>query len=292
MARNPDKAFVEAFDDDVKMEYQGAEVLDGIAYEKNNIGAESCQFQTFNSVTMDEHSRGSKFDPKNISHGKAKATLSDKRVADISDIFDQDKMDVNERQLLAETFGKAMGREQDQTLYNAIDAGSYSGSQEISASGTDPAGPNAAMNITKLRHAKYHFEDIEVEDNENLYCIWSPESKRQLLATTEVASQDYNQVKALVQGDVNNFLGFEFRRLSSSRDEGGLAVETGTHQNYAVHGRSLGVATGLGPRTDVDWSPEYASWIVQAFLSLGATIIDPEGQVNIKTDGSAAINQS
>lgn len=288
MSRNPDKAFVEAFDDDVKHAYQGGEVLDGIAYKKTNIGAESCQFQSMGKSTMQDHSRGSKFEPADTPHENAVATLSDKRWSDDSDLFDQDKMDVNERQELAKVAGKAMGREEDQVCYDTIDNRSTTYQASDNSLIEESTGSNSAFNIEKLREAMFVFDNQEVEKDDR-YIIWSPASARQLLGTTEATSSDFNTVQTLVRGDMNDFLGFEFRKLSTNRDEGGLTVDSGTHHNYAVHGRSVGIASGTGPRTDVDWSPEYAVWIVQAFLSLGGTVIDDEGQIRIESDGSATV---
>ena len=42
------------------------------------------------------------------------------------------------------------------------------------------------------------------------YFVCGPKQIQDLLATTEVKSSDFNTVKALAQGDINSFLGFEF----------------------------------------------------------------------------------
>jgi len=282
VSKSADQAFVDAFDDEVKHAYQGGGKLRDCVSVRNNIGAQSIQFQKLGTATMRDNARQSKFEPADVAHTKATATLTDKRVSELTDVFDDDKMNINERQELAKIFGNSMGREEDQTIYDIMDDQSYSGDQQI---GTSVGSGSGEMNITKLRQAKNHFDEIEAPMSDRFF-VMTPKAQMQLLSTTEVASQDYNQVKALVQGEVDTFLGFTFKTLPPSREEGGIAVNTNTANNYAFHKRSVGCAIGTGPRTDVDWNSTYASWLTQSFLSIGCAIRDDEGQVQVQSDQS------
>ena len=49
-------------------------------------------------------------------------------------------------------------------------------------------------------------------DGEEQFAIVSASQIQSLLRTTEVTSNDYNTVKALVAGEINTFMGFEFIR--------------------------------------------------------------------------------
>lgn len=286
MSKTADKAFVEAFDDEVKHAYQGGGSLRETVTIRNNIGAESYQFQKLGKVSMRDHASQSKFEPADIEHSNSVATLTDKRVSELTDLFDDDKMDVNERQELSMAFGKAMGRQEDQTIYDTINGPSYSGDQLVE----ETVGGNNAMNITKIRNAKEYFDHIEAPEDQR-YMVLTPKACMQLLATTEVTSQDYNQVRALVQGEVTEFLGFTFKKLSPNRDEGGITVNSNIANNYAYHTPAVGCAIGTGPRTDVDWEPIYASWLTQGFLSIGGAMRDTDGAVQIQSDQSVDVNQ-
>lgn len=287
MSKTADQAFVEAFDDEVKHAYQGGGMLRETVSVRNNIGAESYQFQKLGSVTMRDHASQSKFEPADIEHTNAVATLTDKRVSELTDLFDDDKMDINERQELSMSFGKAMGREEDQTVYDTINDGqSYSGDQLVEES----VGGNAAFNTTKIRAAKEHFDEIEAPP-EDRYFVVTPKAMQQLLGTTAPTSSDFNTVKSLVDGDLDTWMGFDFKVLPPSRDEGGIEVDSDIALNYAYHKKSVGCAIGTGPRTDVDWEGIYASWLTQGFLSIGGALRDTEGQVQVQTDQNVDVTQ-
>jgi len=77
----------------------------------------------------------------------------------------------------------------------------------------DLGGTNEGLTINKLIEAKKLFwnNDVDLEDPMNeLYMAVSGEQLANLFATTEVTSADYNTVKALVQGQVDSFMGFKF----------------------------------------------------------------------------------
>lgn len=286
MSKTADQAFVDAFDDEVKHAYQGGGKLRETVTVRNNIGANSIQFQKLGTAQMRDNARQSKFEPADVTHSNATATLTDKRVSELTSLFDDDKMNINERQELAKVFGKAMGRQEDQTVYDTINGGSYSGDQQVGTS----VGGNAAMNTTKIRQAKYWFDKIEAP-MEDRYFVMTPKAQQQLLGTTSATSSDYNSVRALVQGEIDTWLGFTFKTLPPDRSEGGIAVNTNTANNYAYHKPSVGLAIGTGPRTDVDWNSTYASWLTQGFLALGGALRDTEGQVQIQTDQSVDVTQ-
>lgn len=286
MSRSAPEAFVKDFDDEVKHAYQGGGKLREVTTVRNNVEAESYQFQRLGTAVMSDHARQSKFEPANIEHTNQVANLVDKRVADLTDLFDDDKMNISERQEFSKTFGKAMGRQEDQVIYDTIETASFSGDQDISKG----VGGNDAMNTTKLRNAKAYFDEQEVPRSER-YVIWTPDAQQQLLGTESGSSSDYDTIKALVDGEKDTWLGFTFKELPTSREEGGITVNSDIANNYAVHKKALGLAIGTGPRTDVDWSPEWASWLTQAFLSLGGAVRDPEGLVRIQTDQTVDVTQ-
>lgn len=77
------------------------------------------------------------------------------------------------------------------------------------------------LNVRSLRLAKHYLDSQEVEGSR--YIIHRSIDLQALLSQTEVTSSDYNSVKALVQGEVDTFLGFKFIRserlpLASAND--------------------------------------------------------------------------
>src|SRR4029077_4359938 len=75
---------------------------------------------------------------------------------------------------------------------------------------------NTGLTIGKLRQAKYMLDAADNDDEDPRYIAITAKALQDMLRTTEVTSADYNGVKALVDGNVNTFLGFEFKRISNS----------------------------------------------------------------------------
>lgn len=69
-------------------------------------------------------------------------------------------------------------------------------------------GGNNLLNVTKLREAAANLDNGEVEGER--YFIAGVSDKKNLLSATETTSSDYNTVKALVNGQIDEFLGFKF----------------------------------------------------------------------------------
>lgn len=75
---------------------------------------------------------------------------------------------------------------------------------------------NSGLTIGKLRQAKFILDNNDVDDEEQRTLAYSAKELQQLLRSTEVGSADYNDVKALVHGELKQFLGFQFKRVSRS----------------------------------------------------------------------------
>jgi len=71
---------------------------------------------------------------------------------------------------------------------------------------------NSNMTIGKLRIARKQLQTYEAGGmgEGTLFCVMGPSQLQALLRTTEVTSSDYNTVKALVNGEINTFLGINF----------------------------------------------------------------------------------
>lgn len=80
---------------------------------------------------------------------------------------------------------------------------------------------NSNLTIGKLRRVRYLLEKAEALEEDDMragaydLCIAvDPSQKQALLRQTEVTSADFNNVKALVDGKVDTFMGFKFIRMN------------------------------------------------------------------------------
>ena len=117
----------------------------------------------------------------------------------------------------------AARRQKDKVIVEAFGATAWGGEQatvahEFSAANIidvqtgHPSGSasNQPLNLEKLLELRARFDEAELDETDPIYIAISPRQKKQLLNTTEVKSADYNTVKALADGKINSFLGFEF----------------------------------------------------------------------------------
>lgn len=74
---------------------------------------------------------------------------------------------------------------------------------------------NSSLTIGKLRQAKFILDDGDVDDEEARVIAYTAKELQALLRTLEIGSADYNSVNALVEGKVDTFMGFRFKRVSS-----------------------------------------------------------------------------
>lgn len=107
---------------------------------------------------------------------------------------------------------------------------------------------NSGLTIGKLRKANSLFGLAEVDESEPRVMAVTQLQLDDLLKMTEVNSADYNNVKALVDGKVDTFMGFKFKRVND------LPVSSSIRS--CVAWVKSGVWYGLGERkTHMDLLP-------------------------------------
>ena len=216
----------------------------------------------------------------NTPHSRRRVSLYDYDWADLVDNMDVKKILTDPTSSYAVNARNAMNRSQDDEIIAAALATCYGGvdgstSYAFDTSNKQIAAASAGLTVAKLRSAKQMLDGDEV-DEEDRVCVIGSKQLQDLLGTTEVTSADYNSVKALVDGNVDTFMGFKFIR--SER----LSLSSSTRKCIAYQKNSLLLAVGLdvivdvGPRRDKNMA-------IQVYLgmSIGATRMDEKGVVEI-----------
>jgi hypothetical protein len=276
MAISISNAFVTLFDAEVKQAYQADAVLRNTVRLRTGVTASTHKFPKIGSGVATARVPQTDVTPLNVSYSQATVTLSDWIAAEYSDIFNQAKVNFDERAELVQVVGKAIGRRADQLVINAI----ASSSTTLTVS-NDIGGTDSNLNVAKLRRAKSLLDTNNVPMDER-YLLIHAANLQNLLSETSVTSSDFNTVKALVQGELDTFLGFKFITIGD-RSEGGL-VGGGSGQDrkvWAWHKSAVGMAEGMGIRSEINYIPEKTSWLVSSMLSAGAVAIDAGGIVEI-----------
>jgi hypothetical protein len=276
MAVSISNAFVTLFDTEVKQAYQADAVLRNTVRLRTGVTASTHKFPKIGSGVAQVRVPQTDVTPLNVTYSQATVTLTDYIAAEYSDIFNQAKVNFDERQELVQVVAKAIGRRSDQMIIDALAASSTSLTVATSIGG---AGTN--LNMAKLREASrlLNTSNVPAEDR---YILIHASQLSSLLSETAVTSSDFNSVKALVQGDITSFMGFNFITIGD-RTEGGLTGggSGSTRKVYAYHKMAVGMAESMAIRSEINYIPEKTSWLVSSMFSAGAIAIDAGGCVDI-----------
>jgi hypothetical protein len=122
-------------------------------------------------------------------------------------------------------------------------------------------------------------------DDEGRYMAVTAEQLEDLLGITEVTSSDYNTVKALVQGELDTWLGFNFVRVDGTRIDGTkiLPFITGSDRAVVAWQRDqvvLGIGAQPNARISERADKNYATQVFYS-MSIGAARMQEVGCVEV-----------
>lgn len=269
-------AFITLFDAEVKQAYQGRAQLVAAVRQRRGVEGSTVKFPKVGKGVATVRVPQSDVTPLNVSFSHATVTLQDFNAAEYADIFNQAKVNFDERQELVQVVANAIGRRQDQIILDALAGSSTSNVVDENEGGTD-----TGLNVAKLRAAKKLLDKNNVPMSDR-HIIIHANSLASILGETSVTSADFNTVRALVSGELNTFLGFMFHTIGD-RAEGGLPIDSSERKLWAFHRDAVGYAEGIAPRTEINYIPEKTSFLVNAVFSAGAIAIDAEGIVEVQT---------
>jgi hypothetical protein len=186
--------------------------------------------------------------------------------ADLIDDQDKLRMLIDPTSPYAINGAYALGRAMDQLIIDAALGTAKTGengttntsfataSQQVTVGGT-PVG----LTVAKLRSAKKILMANEVDvEQDPLYIAVTAKQLDDLLGTTEVTSSDYNTVKALVQGQVDTFMGFKFIHTEL------LGVNGSSHRRviaWAKSGLHLGMWNDINSKIDQRADKSYSTQV-------------------------------
>jgi hypothetical protein len=269
-------AFITLFDAEVKQAYQGRAQLVAAVRQRRGVEGSSVKFPKVGKGVATVRVPQSDVTPLNVAFSQATVNLTDFNAAEYADIFNQAKVNFDERQELVQVVANAIGRRQDQIILDALAGSSTGNVVDENEGGTD-----TGLNVAKLRAAKRLLDKNNVP-MDNRHIIIHANSLASILGETSVTSADFNTVRALVSGELNTFLGFTFHTIGD-RAEGGLPIADSERKLWAFHRDAVGYAEGIAPRTEINYIPEKTSFLVNAVFSAGAIAIDAEGIVEVQT---------
>jgi len=279
-------AFVQQYSDNVIMlaQQKGSRLQDNVMVKPGVVG-ENCYFERMGATAAQERTTRHGDSPlMNTPHSRRRVSMKPYDWGDMVDEPDQIRMLIKPESKYAMNAVWALGRSKDDIIIAAMCGNAYTG-KDGSTTVALPSGQKVAqdgtpssLTVEKLRKAKVVLDTAEVDPDIPRFLMAQSLSIDALLGTTQVTSSDYNVVKALVQGEIDTFLGFKFIRIQRLP-----LVTTGTYRAaYAWAKDGMGLAIGSEVKTRItERADKNFSVYVWASMDLGATRIEDEKVVEI-----------
>ena len=141
--------------------------------------------------------------------------------ADLIDRPDRIRMLIDPTGPYATNAVQAFNRRKDDIIIAAALGNAYTGREgevvvalPATQKFTGPGFADKPITVELLTEIKTKFWNNDLDEEEQLTMAVSPDSIRSLLLDDRVSSADFNTVRALVRGDVDEFMGFKFVRTT------------------------------------------------------------------------------
>ena len=218
-------------------------------------------------------------------HSRRRLSLADYEWADLVDDVDKVRMLVDPTSSYARAAAAAMNRSIDDVIITSMNASASTGV----AGGSSTALPSTqktattdqsdGLTIAKLLAAKKILDDNDVDPSLKRFIVCGPQQVSDLLGTTQVTSSDFNTVKALAQGDISSYLGFEFimsTRLNKDATNTTARLVFAYTEDAVKLGIGKDISAKISERADKSYSTQ-----VYYCMSLGAVRMEEKKIVQI-----------
>ena len=269
MTATIDQAFIKQFEAEVHMAYQRmGSKLKNMVRNVSNVKGSTVQFQKVAKGSASTKARHAEVVAMNSVHSNVTATLSDFYAADYVDKLDELKVNIDERNIVAQNAAYALGRKTDEIVTDTFDA-------SATALANNSAGSTTGMNLDKAQNVFEIFGNNDVPDDGQRYWVVGPKQWSDLLDIDQFSRAEY-----IGEADLPYKGGMTAKRWLSFMWMGfsGLPTSGSTDRHtMAFHKSSLGMGVGSDVRTEVNYIPEKVAHLTTSYMSMGAVLIDGDG---------------
>jgi hypothetical protein len=261
MANTIDQAFIKQFETEVHMAYQrmGSKLRNTI--RSTNVTGSTARFQKIGTGSASTKSRNGDVTTMELAHTNVEVTMADYYAAEYIDKLDELKININERQAVAQSAAAALGRQTDALIVAAMDAG---------ANATAIADTSGALVKADLLTLFETFGTADIPEDGQRYLAMSPAGFADLFNINEFASSDFVGPQNLPFAGgmtMKEFLGFKI--FSTSAVAGG--------KNFAYHTTAVGIGINSDVQTEVNYVPQKVAHLATSMMSMGSVAIDANG---------------
>ena len=200
----------------------------------------------------------------NTPHARRWGFMVDYDVADLIDKQSRVKLLITPDSIYVRRHAGTMGRSVDDEVLRALENSAATGKTGTTLvalpSAQKIAAGSVGLTVSKLIQAKEILDASEVDEFIPRFFLVAAKQLRNLLEDDKVTSSDFNTVKALVHGEINEYLGFTFVRTERMTKSGSDRL----CYAYAMDAISLGIAdepkSVASPRPDKRMAQQIYTW--------------------------------
>ncbi len=273
MSTSIDQAFIKQFEREVHEAYQrqGSKLRNTVR-TISNVNGSTAVFQKVGKGTASTKSTHGMVPVMNLDHSNIEVTLQDYYAGDWVDRLDELKVNIDERQVIANAGAYALGRKTDELIIDALD----------SASTNTIVDANVGLTKNKVLEAFETFGEKDVPDDGQRYCVVGWKQWSELLSLEEFVNSDYVGADALPFASITQakmWLGTIWIPHS------GLPIDGNDIRScFWYHRTAVGHAAASDVTTDVSWHGDRAAHFVNNMMSQGAGLIEENGIITINCD--------
>lgn len=285
----PDNIYAKEYGNIVfpKSQQEGSRLRNTIMVKSGVKGEETYMDQINSFAALPKGARLADTDPTLASFDRRRISLEDFYVAKAWEKMDDIRTLADPTSAIVRNGINAMGRKIDDIIIAAATGTAYTGKTGTTAvtfptSTNQIAAGSANLTLAKWLDALEVLNANDVDPSEEKFIIIGSSQLTSLLTTTEIKSADYNSVKALVQGQVNEFLGCKVIRSERLN-------KSGNNRTVLLYTKnSMGIAFGQDVVSRMDELPgkHYAKQLYFS-MSCGASRLEEAKVVSILCDETA-----
>jgi len=268
MATSITNAFITQFEAEVHMAYQRmGSKLKNLTRTVNGVNGNTVKFQKVAKGSANTKARHAEVVAMDLAHTNVSATLTDYYAADYVDKLDELKVNIDERQVVANSAAYALGRKTDSVITSVM--------ENATALANNSSGTGTGMNLGKAQAMMELFNTNDVPDDQQRYWVVGPKQWSDLINLDQ-----FSRVEYVGEGELpyaggmtaKRWLGFLWFVHSGLETSGSTDRHT-----VAFHKSAIGMGIGSDVKTEVNYIPEKVSHLITSMLSIGGVLIDSDG---------------
>jgi hypothetical protein len=273
-----DQAFITQFNKDLFLTYrQAGSKLRGLVRTDGQVVGSSVNFYKLGTLAATTKARNGDIPAQNPDHSKVTATMADYYIGLYVDQLDLTKLEVDLRGGYVTAGASAFGIKTDQIIIDAMSTGA---TVNFGAYTGNLTRNNA---LTAVQYLNERF----VPDDGKRFAIISAAAWSHLMSIDQFVRSDYvgPDLPFKQMGiEARTWLGVHW--MTSQYLPG---VGTSTAKYYMFHQSAIGHGINADVSSQWQWKNEKWAWHMAGAMSMGSTVIDPNGIVEMRFNDTATL---